>query len=219
MKFKILAALLSMSATKAFATDMSVVDVRRNITLADDDTVYKDFYINGGASTGLKKNLVVTAIRKINVRDAAGANSFGEIQVPVGKLKIIAVYGTVSVARELELLSRDELPMLEQVGIMNGDRIDIAGSYIDNSKPKIKRKTAAVAPATPLVAVAVATAETAPASAPVPPNPAPVATSPAAQPAPAAPAAQAPVIPALSSSPTAQKLEKTADSGNKSGNE
>lgn len=124
----------------AQAADPTVVDVRRNITLSEDDTVYKDFYING--TDGLKKNLVVTAVRKINIRDASGASAVGEIFVPVGQLKIIAVFDKVAVAREYSLLSRDELPMLEQTGIMTGDRIDTKGSFIDNSKPKPKRKVA-----------------------------------------------------------------------------
>lgn len=122
------------------ANDLIVVDVRRNITLAEEDTVYKDFYINAGPGAGLKKNLVVTAVRKLNIRDASGANAVGEILVPVGQLKVIAVYDHVSVAREYTLLSRDELPMLEQIGIMSGDRIEVKGSFIDNSKPKPKQK-------------------------------------------------------------------------------
>jgi hypothetical protein len=124
------------------AQELSIVDVRRNITLADDDIVYKDFYLNGGEAEGLKKNLVVTAVRKIQIRDANGSQSYGEILVPVGQLRVIATFGRVSVAREFKLLSRDDLPMLEQTGLMNGDRIDLKGSFIDNNKPVYKKKTA-----------------------------------------------------------------------------
>lgn len=159
----------------AKAADITVVDVRRNITLAEDDTVYKDFYISAGPASGLKKNLVVTAVRKINVRDASGANSFGEIAVPVGQLKIIAIYDKIAVAREFTLLSRDELPMLEQTGIMTGDRIDLQGSFIDTSKPK-KRKVAALEEAKPFagttttttLTTTTTTTTTTPAAAPLP---------------------------------------------------
>lgn len=149
------------------AGDISVVDVRRNITLAEDDPVYKDFYINAGPGSGLKKNLVVTAVRKINVRDASGANAVGEILVPVGQLKVIAVFEKVAVAREYTLLSRDELPMLEQTGIMSGDRIDLQGSFIDNSKPKPKRKVAEDATTSTTALVAISTAVPAPGANPV----------------------------------------------------
>ncbi|WP_413559922.1 hypothetical protein [Bdellovibrio sp. HCB209] len=207
-----LALLLSslLHTTPARAADMSltIVDVRRNITLANDEEPYKDFYIAAGASSGLKKNLVVTAVRKINVRDASGASAVGEIMVPVGQLKIIAVYDKVAVAREFTLLSRDELPMLEQIGIMAGDKIETRGSFIDTSKPKRKKVAEAVAPApaTPMVAPAVTTV--------------------AVTLAPPAKELQAPVTPAqpdktLAQAPvmTGEKLEKVADSGNNSGNE
>lgn len=131
-------------ANAAIAIDeLSIVDVRRHITLSDDDVVYKDFYLNGGEGDGLKKNLVVTAFRKIQVRDASGSQSYGEIQVPVGQLRIIAIYGKIAVAREYKLLSRDELPMLEQTGLMTGDRIDLKGAFVDSAKPKYKKPNVA----------------------------------------------------------------------------
>ncbi|MGZ3744192.1 MAG: hypothetical protein ACXVB1_04925 [Pseudobdellovibrionaceae bacterium] len=138
----VLASLLAPLAARA--QDLNIVEVRRNITLADEDPVYKDFYINGGEAEGLKKNLVVTAVRKIQIRDASGSQSYGEIQVPVGQLRVIATYGKIAVAREYKLLSRDELPMLEQTGLMSGDKIDLKASFIDNNKPVYKKKTVAV---------------------------------------------------------------------------
>lgn len=42
--------------------------------------------------------------------------------IPVGQLKVIAVYSKVTVAREVKLFPRVDLPMLEQTGIMIGDR-------------------------------------------------------------------------------------------------
>ncbi|WP_291515584.1 hypothetical protein [Bdellovibrio sp. ArHS] len=239
MKFISLFLLLVGFTMKSQAADISIVDVRRNITMSEEDTVYKDFYINAGPSSGLKKNLVVTAVRKINIRDASGANAVGEINVPVGQLKIIAVYDRVAVAREYTLLSRDELPMLEQVGIMTGDRIDLQGSFIDNSKPKPKRKVAEVEPETNAVAAALVTVTTA--SSPVAPlvGVTPATALPISTPAAAVNTAGAnPVVSAnanansvlsaatnSSSAPTApstaassatvrETLEKTADSGN-----
>ncbi|AGH96268.1 hypothetical protein [Pseudobdellovibrio exovorus] len=127
------------------AQDIVIVDVRRNITLADDDIIYKDYYLNAGEGSALKKNMVVTVKRKINVRDSS-TKSVGDFEAPVGQLKIIHLGNNVSVAREFKLISRDEEPMLEQIGIMSGDRIDTAGSFIDTSKPVYKRKTADVNP-------------------------------------------------------------------------
>ncbi|KYG62195.1 hypothetical protein AZI85_08370 [Bdellovibrio bacteriovorus] len=232
MKLLTLVLLLAGFTMKSQAADIAIVDVRRNITMSEDDTVYKDFYINAGPSSGLKKNLVVTAVRKLNIRDASGANAVGEITVPVGQLKIIAVYDKVAVAREYTLLSRDELPMLEQIGIMTGDRIDLQGSFIDNSKPKAKRKVAESSGEGPTASATVVAVTVAPSATALP------TVTGALSPATAAPTGTNPVVSAntkansllsaatnsssasaapaaaASSAPAGETLEKTADSGN-----
>ncbi|HEY1080392.1 MAG TPA: hypothetical protein VGE46_09845 [Bdellovibrio sp.] len=205
MKIFIFAFLIGMTIQSS-AADPIVVDVRRNITLAEDDPVYKDFYINADASLGLKKNMVVTAVRKINIRDASGASAVGEILVPVGQLKIIAVYDRVAVAREYTLLSRDDLPMLEQIGIMTGDRIDTKGSFIDNSKPKPKRKVAEETSTPPGTAVAVAP----PAAAPAPVE---SADQKAQNLLKAAETTPGPALAPAARTTAGETLEKTADSG------
>lgn len=128
------------SITTASAQDMSVVDVRRNITLADDDIIYKDFYINAGEGTSLRKNMVVNVKRKVAVKESS-SKTVGDFETIVGQLKVIKIGNKVSVAREFKLVTRDEEPMLEQVGIMSGDRVDLNGSFIDNTKPVYKNKS------------------------------------------------------------------------------
>lgn len=115
------------------ADSIEIVDVRRNITLADTDPVYKDFYLNASEGSGLKKNLVVKAMRKITVKNQ-GQKVIGTFKTTIGLLKIIQVDGGVAVAREFGLTPRDEHPMLEQTGIMIGDVVDTDGSFIDNKK-------------------------------------------------------------------------------------
>lgn len=134
--FAILALLFSW---EVFGADMNVVEVRRNIPLADDAPVYKDFYINAGPDAGLKKNLVITVYRKMSIRDATGTQSFGEMDIPVGQLRIIAAQGKVAIAREYKLISRDDEPMLEQTGIMIGDRLQMDGSFVDNKRTSAKK--------------------------------------------------------------------------------
>lgn len=132
--------IISFATSPATAQNISVVDVKRNITLSDTDTVYKDFYLNAGNGSALKKNMVVNVKRKINIKDAA-TKSIGDIEAVVGQLKVIHVGSKVSVAREYKLIPRDEEPVLEQIGIMSGDHLDLTGSFIDNTK-SVKPKTA-----------------------------------------------------------------------------
>lgn len=134
-----LSLLIAFFSLEAISEELSVIEVRRNIPLADKDPVYRDYYINSGAESGLKKNMVITATRKLTVKDATGTASFGEVVIPVGMLKIISVQNRIAVAREFKLISRDDEPMLEQIGIMIGDKVDLAASFIDNKKASAKK--------------------------------------------------------------------------------
>ena len=121
MKWILLAALLGLQSL-AHADEVSIFEVRRNIPLSDTDPVYKDFYIKGAER--LKKNQVLTVTRKVTMRDSAGSQVMGEIQAPVGQLKIIAIYGKIAVAREVKLFTREELPMIDQPWFMIGDSLE-----------------------------------------------------------------------------------------------
>ncbi len=142
-KIKILAALFIITtSSQAFATANEIVDVRRNITLSDDEIPAKDFYIKISEGGGFKKNMVVKAVRKISVKDS-GLKAVGDFKTVVGLLKIIHTEGQIAVAREFKLLPRTDQPMLEQIGIMTGDEIDLSDSFVDNSKSvEIKKKVA-----------------------------------------------------------------------------
>lgn len=138
MKIKIIFFILFVINVFAQAEEMSVVEVKRNIPLSDEDPVYKDYAINAGSSSGLKKNLVVFAKRKISIKDGS-AKTIGDVETNVAQLKIIHVDSKVSIAREYKLIPRDEEVMVEQIGVMTGDRIDLAGSFMD-TKPLVYKK-------------------------------------------------------------------------------
>lgn len=117
------------------AEEINVVDVKRNITLSEEDTVYKDFYLNAGEGSGLKKNLIVNVKRKVQIKDVSG-KSVGDFETLVGQIKIIQVSDKVSIGREYKLASRLDEAVLEQTGIMTGDRIDLTSSFVETSTPK-----------------------------------------------------------------------------------
>jgi hypothetical protein len=122
MKWIFIVALLT--STLSLADEVSIFEVRRNIPLSDTDPIYKDFYIKGADSGKLKKNQVLTITRKVTMRDAAGSQVMGEIQAPVGQLKVIAVYGKIAVAREVKLFTREDLPMIDYPWFMIGDSVE-----------------------------------------------------------------------------------------------
>jgi hypothetical protein len=138
--------ILVASLPRVARSEASIVDVRRNIQLSDEEPVYKDFYISSAREAGLKANQVVKVMRRMPMRDATGVQSFGELNVEVGRLRIIFVQDNMAVGREYELFSRDNLPMLEQIGIMIGDRLDTDGSFVDNKTKSAKRSKSEAEP-------------------------------------------------------------------------
>ena len=116
-----------------FSAPLEIVDVKRNIPLAESEPIYKDFYIKVSNSSDLKKNQVVKASRKITVKDAS-MKAVGDFMTTVGLLKIVQVSDTIAVAREFKLLPRDNEAMIDQIGIMVGDEIDTTDSFTEKSQ-------------------------------------------------------------------------------------
>lgn len=107
------------------ANELNIIFVRKNIPMSDEDPSYRDLYLNIGASQGAKKDQTYTVFRKMQVRDASGSLSFGEIEIPIGEIKVLAAYERVSVARDSKIYSREAYPTLEIFGTMAGDRIEL----------------------------------------------------------------------------------------------
>ena len=145
--------IIVIASLKAKAEEMSVVDARRNIPLADNDPVFHDFYINAGSNNGLKNNLVVNVFRKFSIKDSSGVQNFGDAIVPVGQLKIIFVANKISIARLYKKTDQQYNPMLEQSGVMIGDHIEIKGSFVDIEKPKLEKVVEQQNPVAPVVSL------------------------------------------------------------------
>ncbi len=112
----------------AQSSEVSIVNAKRNIPLSDSEKVYKDFYLNVGSQAGFKRNSVLNVYRKQLLSDATGTQSLGELKILVGQLKVIALDRNLAVAREVKLTSRDNEPMLDQIGIMIGDLVEVAST-------------------------------------------------------------------------------------------
>jgi hypothetical protein len=124
---------------QAFSADILIMNAKRNIQLAEDDQIYKDYYLNAGAQAGIKKNTLLNVYRKQIIFDSTGTQNLGELKTLVGQLKVIAVDQNIAVARETTLASRDAEPMLDQIGIMIGDSAEISTAPIDNKKASVKK--------------------------------------------------------------------------------
>lgn len=127
--------ILTGAINQVYAKDISIFEIRRNIPLSDDQPVYKDYYINAGDSAGLKENMVVMVSRVVPIKFSAIGEA-AKMLAPVGRLKLIHVQGDMAVGRLFEMPGREKLPMLEQTGILIGDRIDLKTAKVEKKSPK-----------------------------------------------------------------------------------
>lgn len=125
---------------RAFANDVTIFDARKSLALSDSEPSYRDFYINGGTEAGLKAGMVFSVIRKLPLYDTYENRSPGDLVIRVGKIKIIHAQKNISVARLQNMLSRENLPLLEDNFIMVGDKLDLGSAESD-------KKNAEAAPA------------------------------------------------------------------------
>lgn len=116
-----------------FSGAAEILEVRNQIPMTNDAPRIKDYYLSTDGSN-LKKDLVVKIVRKISV--SQGKKNVGEVTVEIGQLRILAVVDKIAIAREYKLFSNDQTPITESVGFMTGDQVEMANSFIDNSKRK-----------------------------------------------------------------------------------
>lgn len=121
--FGILAALFTWQAFGAESTlEAKIIEIKTSIPLSETENKVKDYYIYGSVGK-LKPNSVVKVVRKSSVRDHKLGQNVAEILIPVATMKIIYSENSIAVGRELKPISRENEPLLEQIGIMVGDQV------------------------------------------------------------------------------------------------
>lgn len=127
MQWRALLILLSCSFP-VFAEEISVFDMRKTLAMSDDQKVYRDFYLSKGFSAGLKPGMILTVKRKAPLYDTVHNRSAGDLNIAVGRIKIIHTDKDITVAREYQEFSRDDMPLLEDDFIMIGDEVDLSSA-------------------------------------------------------------------------------------------
>ncbi len=124
-----------------------IIEIRKSLPMEPTEKSVKDFIINRGSSAGLKAGSYVSVVREVAVNDPVRNKALGALHIPVGKLQIIHVENTISVARLHSELGDDERPMLEFEALMIGDEVDLASISMDAPKASKKKWSTAAATA------------------------------------------------------------------------
>ncbi len=142
-----LAVVLSIATQKVQAKEVAIFDSRKSIALSKHEKTYKDFYVNAGVESGLRRGVLITVVRSASLYDAYQNKTPGDLTVPVGQIKIIHSQKGLSVGRLHKLFSRSSLPVLEYEYIMVGDCLDL--STITRIKKKVKNSARVNKPVEP----------------------------------------------------------------------
>ncbi len=125
----------------AYANDLTIFDVRKNLAMSDTEKVYRDFYINGGSEAGLSAGMIVTVERRMPLYDNYQNRSAGDLQLKVAKIRIIHVQKGIAVARLMSEFTRENAPLLEDNFIMVGDRLDMNSATSEKEGKKAESES------------------------------------------------------------------------------
>jgi hypothetical protein len=177
------------------AAEVSIFSVNKTLSMGPKDTVYRDYYLNGGTEDGFRRGMLVTVVRRVPVHDLSRNRALGDLRVPVAKLKLVYVNHNISVGRVDKLIRPVNLPATEFAAVMVGDTV-VLGNGMDDLGKMDDLDGAAEKGESPDGGIApdVASAEPTP-TAPAPTVSVPTASAPIAAPDPAAPATAVTVLP------------------------
>ncbi len=82
---KSLLIVIIMMSAHAFAEEITIFDVRKNLAMSDTEKVFRDFYINAGSEAGLSSGMIITVERRMPLYDNYQNRSAGDLQLKVAK--------------------------------------------------------------------------------------------------------------------------------------
>lgn len=116
------------------SAELTIFDVRRTLPMSDSEKVFRDFYINGGSEAGIAVGMTITVQRRLPLYDTYQNRSAGDLDLKVGRIKIIHVQKGLAVARLANEFDYSSAPLLEDNFIMVGDRVNLATAVNEGSK-------------------------------------------------------------------------------------
>jgi hypothetical protein len=115
-----------------------VANVIRQIPMTNSTTPLRDIVIQG--ASGLQVGQKVGVVRPTTFRNMAFTEEIGVLNIPVGIIEIIFAQGELAIAREIEVFTREKTPLIEFMGIMVGDQIDISLNSRDTQTNRGRRR-------------------------------------------------------------------------------
>lgn len=104
----------------------TVYGIKNDFPMADNQTLFKDIYINMGTNQGIKPGSTLDAYRTMSTVDELNQKNAQSISFKIARLKVIHSDASVSVARIIEMLPPQVTPVGGYPTVMVGDSVDIS---------------------------------------------------------------------------------------------
>ncbi|MBF0443879.1 MAG: hypothetical protein HQK54_18365 [Oligoflexales bacterium] len=118
--------LFSFSAS-SFGADYVIYGTKKNFPMTNNEKdLPRDYYTNMGSRQGIKVGSTLKVIRTITTQDTINNKTSENIDVVIGRVKVIYVNDTTSVARILKMEEPDKIPVIKFNTVMVGDKVTVA---------------------------------------------------------------------------------------------
>ena len=124
MKF-ILFFLFAVSTQVAFGKSYVIFSMAQDLPMGlDGEVIRKNYYVNMGASQGIKKDSVLNVFRIVSVQNPYDNMKRENFKVKIGELKVIHSSAEASIAMVNEY-EKEDVPIFELNQFMIGDHVAI----------------------------------------------------------------------------------------------
>lgn len=105
-------------------TDFVVYSINQGLDLGiPNETPLKDYYLNLGASQGVKVGALLQIVRRVSTYDLVNEQVYRDMAFPIALVKVIHVEGNSSIARMEKWLPRETTPGISPKAVMLGDLV------------------------------------------------------------------------------------------------
>ena len=115
--------------TLGYSADFQVYSVIRGLSMGDpNEIIQKDFYVNMGATEGVKEGSLLEVMRRVPTYSQTSEQLYQDVMFPIARIKVIHTEAKASIARLEKMLPVDKTPAISPHAVMVGDVVRLSSN-------------------------------------------------------------------------------------------
>ena len=103
-----------------------IFGIKSDFPMSRKEVPRRDYYINLGTDSGIKKGSVLDVYRTVTTTDNINNRSSKSIQFVIARVRVIHADENISVGRIIEMLPPSDIPIAILNTVIVGDRVEIS---------------------------------------------------------------------------------------------